>query len=158
MEMQGQGKPQKTALIYASDLLARQEQSSARLREKLRRKGYEEEEADKAIACLAERGYLDDAAACARQFRFLYEDSRQSVRQICAKLMQRGFPSGIVRECVPQDMDERETGAAKRSLEIKFRPSADRRKMQAYLYRRGFDSDIVRAAVDAFADGAGEEW
>ena len=149
-------KPIKTALAYATDLLARQEQSSAKLRAKLLRKGYGDAEADEAIACLVERHYLDDAAACGRQFRFLYEESRQSVRQICAKLMQRGFPSSIVRECVPQDTDERERAAALRTLELKFRPSADRRKMQAHLYRRGFDSSAIYAAIEAFWGGEGE--
>ena len=38
-------KGPKTALMYAVDLLARQEQSSAKLREKLKRKGYGEEDA-----------------------------------------------------------------------------------------------------------------
>ena len=33
-------RAKKTALMYAVDLLARQEQSSAKLREKLLRKGY----------------------------------------------------------------------------------------------------------------------
>ena len=45
----------KTALMYAVDLLARQEQSEKRLREKLARKGYEEEEIEAALARLHEK-------------------------------------------------------------------------------------------------------
>ena len=62
---------ENTALMYAVDLLARQEQSSNKLREKLRRKGYEEEEIEAALLRLEEKHYLNDGDACARQFRFL---------------------------------------------------------------------------------------
>jgi regulatory protein len=151
-----QRKDLKPVLAYAVSLLARQEQSVQRLREKLLRKGYAAAEAEKALQTLQERHYLDDGESCARQFQFLYEESRQSVRQICAKLRQRGFPSQLVQGCVPEDTYAREKAAAGRCLELKFRPSADSRKMQAYLYRHGFDSSAIRAAVEEFAEAAGD--
>lgn len=143
-------KPKKTALMAAVDLLARQEQSENKLREKLARKGYQEEEIGQAINRLEEMHYLNDEDACARQFVFLYEESRSSVRQICVKLMQRGFESSLVKSCIPADTFEREKAAAMRVLALKFKPSADRQKMMANLYRKGFDSSAIRAAVDEF--------
>ena len=145
-----QPKNKKTALVQAVDLLARQEQSTNKLREKLQQRGYAGDEIEAAIQRLEERHYLDDADACARQFQFLYEESRQSVRQICAKLMQRGFESSLVRECVPRDIYEREKKAAMRCLSLKFRPSAEEQKMMQHLYRKGFDSSAIRAAVEEF--------
>ena len=145
-----QPKTKKTALVQAVDLLARQEQSTNKLREKLQQRGYAGDEIEAAIQRLEERHYLDDADACARQFQFLYEESRQSVRQICAKLMQRGFESSLVRECVPRDIYEREKKAAMRCLSLKFRPSAEEQKMMQHLYRKGFDSSAIRAAVEEF--------
>ena len=145
-----QPKTKKTALVQAVDLLARQEQSTNKLREKLQQRGYTEDEIEAAIQRLEERHYLNDADACARQFQFLYEESRQSVRQICAKLMQRGFESSLVRECVPRDIYEREKKAAMRCLSLKFRPSAEEQKMMQHLYRKGFDSSAIRAAVEEF--------
>ena len=147
----GRRRPKKTALMYAVDLLARQEQSSAKLREKLRRKGYEEEETEAAIARLIEKHYLNDADACARQFAFLYEESRSSVRQITRKLLQRGFPSDLVKSCIPEDTYEREKEAAHCVLALKFKPSADPRKMMASLYQKGFESSVCRAAVEDYA-------
>lgn len=144
-------RPKKTALMAAVDILARQEQSEKRLREKLARKGYEDGEIQQAVDRLIEMHYLNDAEACARQFAFLYEESRSSVRQICVKLMQRGFDSGLVRDCIPPDSFERETQAALRVLALRFKPSADQQKMKANLYSKGFDSSVIRAAVDAFA-------
>ena len=152
-----QPKTKKTALVQAVDLLARQEQSTNKLREKLRHRGYADEEIEGAIERLEEKHYLNDADACRRQFTFLYEESRQSVRQICAKLMQRGFDSTLVRECVPRDTYEREKCAALRCLALKFKPSADVQKMMQHLYTRGFDGSAIRAAVEDFSQEAVEE-
>lgn len=149
-EEQRPRKPKKTALMVAVDLLARQEQSENKLREKLVRKGYAEEEIQQAIHRLEEMHYLNDEDACARQFAFLYEESRSSVRQICVKLMQRGFDSSLVKACIPADTFEREKAAALRVLSLKFKPAADRQKMMANLYRKGFDSSAIRAAVETF--------
>jgi len=145
-------KPNKTALMYATDLLYRQEQSEQHLREKLVRKGYEEDETEAALSRLKELHYLDDGRACAHQFERLYQDSHKSVRQICLKLAQRGFPRSMIKECVPQDIFEREQEAALRTLQIKYKPSADPQKMLASLYRQGFDVSVCRAAVAAFGE------
>lgn len=145
-------KSEKTALMYATELLARQEQSEQRLREKLMRRGYETEEIQSAVDYLKERHYLDDRGACERQFRFLYEESRNSVKQICVKLLQRGFDSDLVRECVPQDIFEREKSAALKCLGLKFRKPQDTRKMMQFLYQKGFDSSALRVAVEEFEE------
>ena len=143
-------KPAKTALVAADDILARQEYSSAKLREKLARKGYTDEEIDAALARLVEKHYLDDAAACQRQFDYLYHESRQSVRQICLKLQQRGFARADVQACVPQDNYEREKAAAMRTLALKYKRTADKQKMLASLYRSGFDNSALRDAVETY--------
>lgn len=145
-------KQQKTALVYAVDLLARQEHSEQRLREKLERKGYAAEEIEVAFARLKERRYLDDEAACARQFESFYTDSHKSVRQICLKLQQRGFANALIRSCVPRDTFERERKAALRTLELKYKPSADQQKMLASLFRQGFDMTASKAAVREFME------
>lgn len=150
-------KPQKTALMYAVDLLARQEQSEKRLREKLARKGYEPEEIEAAMARLHEKHYLNDEAACQRQFDYLYHESRSSVRQICLKLQQRGFARSHISQCIPEDTFARELGAALRNLSIKYKPSADTQKMLASLYRAGFDTSVCREAVEEFVSEAAEE-
>ncbi len=148
-------KPTLSALEKATALLARQEQSSKRLRDKLRLRGYEQEEIDAAIARLQEKRYLNDEEACQRQFEFLYEESRQSVRQICAKLMQRGFESSLVHSCIPKDGNavyERESKAADKCLYLSFKPGADEQRMLRYLYSRGFENSICRSAVERFQE------
>lgn len=143
-------KPEKTALVAAVDILARQEYSEAKLSEKLARKGYGEEEIAGAIARLKERHYLNDADACARQFAFLYNESRNSVRQICLKLRQRGFTKEDIDACRPRDIYEREKQAALRVLALKYPRDAERQKMMANLYQKGFEAGTARDAVETY--------
>ena len=146
----------KTALVTAVDYLARQAHSEKKLREKLERKGFSAEEIEVAIARLIERGYLDDADLCAQQFMYLYNERRSSVRQICAKLMQRGFEHDLVWSVVPDDIFERETAVAEHILKMKYKPTDAVQKMMANLYQKGFSVDVAHSAVRNFTEAAGE--
>ena len=124
--------------------------ATAEIEEKLARKGYGEEEIAGAIARLKERHYLNDADACARQFAFLYTESRNSVRQICLKLRQRGFTKEDIDACRPRDIYEREKQAALRVLALKYPRDAERQKMMANLYQKGFEAGTARDAVETY--------
>ena len=146
-------KPVKPALVTAVDMLARQEYSERRLFEKLMDKGYEEEEVAAAIARLQEKHYLNDAESCPRRFNYLYTDSSYSVRQICEKLKQKGYPSSLVRSCIPDDREavsEREYEKALRTLTSKYKRRQDKQKLLAALFRRGYQSSAIYRAVDEF--------
>ncbi len=146
-------KPVKPALVTAVDLLARQEYSENRLYEKLMDKGYEEEEVAAAIARLQEKHYLNDEESCPRRFHYLYTDSSYSVRQICEKLKQKGYPSALVKSCIPEDREEvseREYEKALRVLESKYKRSQDKQKLLAALFRRGYQSSAIYRAVNEF--------
>ena len=85
---------------------------------------------------------------------YLYNESRNSVRQICAKLMQRGFDHDLVWSVVPDDTYERETATAERVLAMKFKPTDKYQKMMANLYQKGFSVDVSHAAVRNFTEDA----
>ena len=146
----GRKSQAKTALVTAVDYLARQAHSEKKLREKLTRKGFPAEEIDAAIARLIEHRYLDDTDLCTQQFMYLYNEGRSSVRQICAKLMQRGFDHDLVWSVVPEDTYDREVAAAERVLSMKFKPTDKHQKMMANLYQKGFSVDVSHAAVRSF--------
>lgn len=146
----------KTALMTAVDYLARQAHSEKKLREKLTRKGFPAEEIDAAIARLIEHRYLDDTDLCTQQFMYLYNDSRNSVRQICAKLMQRGFDHDLVWSVVPDDTFEREVSVAEHVLAMKYKPMDKYQKMMANLYQKGFSVDVSHAAVQSFTQDTEE--
>ena len=145
-------KPKPTALGKAIELLARQEQSSKTLRRKLLERGYDEAEVDKK--------YLDDADACASQFENLYEAETLSVRQIYAKLIQRGFDADTIENLIPADTYERELRAASKALEKKFSgqniDAKVKLKIRQHLALKGFSSEIISAAVEKFLDGDGD--
>ncbi|MBQ1416871.1 MAG: regulatory protein RecX [Selenomonas sp.] len=154
-------RPLKPALVYAVDLLARQDYSENRLREKLTAKGYEDEEIEAAVLRLQEKHYLNDEESCGRRFRYLYTESSYSVRQICVKLMERGYASRLVKSCIPEDREEvsqREYTAALRVLESKYRRSQDKQKLLAAMFRRGFPSSSVYQAVNDFLTDDEEEY
>ena len=118
---------EKTALVTAVDYLARQAHSEKKLREKLPRKGFPQEEIDAAIERLIERKYLDDADLCDKE---------------------------LIRSAVPPDTAEREAAAAERVLAMKFKPTDKKQKMMANLYQKGFSVDTAHAAVRNFTEGA----
>ncbi|MBO4400911.1 MAG: regulatory protein RecX [Selenomonadaceae bacterium] len=153
-------KPRPTALVKATELLARHEQSSKVLRRKLLERGYEEAEVDAAIARLVERKYLDDADACASQFEALYAAETLSVRQICAKLVQRGFDADTIENLIPADTYEHELRAAAKAVEKKFSgqiPDAKTKlKIRQHLAMKGFNSEIISAAVEKFLEVNGD--
>ena len=147
-------KLKKSALAKATDLLAAQEQSSNVLRRKLLARKYDATEVDDALAKLQQYNYLDDAEACRRQFEIFYSEGKLSVRQIAAKLIQRGFDKDFIEGLIPDDADEHDLLAATRAIEKKFtRDAFDRNKAWQFLAARGFDGDIITAALDNFTGG-----
>ena len=145
-------KEKKSALMKATDLLANQEQSSTVLRRKLLARKYDAAEVDDALEKLKKYNYLDDAEACRRQFENFYADGRLSVRQIVAKLIQRGFDKNFIEQLIPADSDEHDLLAAEKLLAKKF-PDAlkfDKTKAWQFLSTRGFDVDVVTSAIENF--------
>ena len=148
-----------TALMKATELLAKSEQSSASLRQKLLARKFDENEVDAAIAKLQQHKYLDDEELCTRYFENLYSAGKLSVRQICMKLIQRGFDSAFVKNLIPADVDEHELNAATNALEKKFRRQnfndakeqfKFKGKLWQYLASKGFSTEIISSAIENF--------
>lgn len=151
----------KSALMTAANLLLRQEQSSKNLRRKLSAKKFSESEIDSAIETLQERNYLNDAETCRQQFENLYSAEKLSAKQICMKLIQRGFDSEFVKNLVPENYEEREKKIATRLLEKSFRTTNFenldakekyklKNKMYQKLYMKGFESEVIAQAIENF--------
>ena len=154
-------KQNKTALMKAAELLARREQSSKILRQKLLSKKYPETEADAAIKILQDRNYLNDEESCRRQFEIFYSEEKLSVKQICMKLIQRGFDSDFVKNLIPADSDKHDKKIAEKILEKKIRAInfheldakeilKAKNKLYQNLAAKGFSSEIIFAAMENF--------
>ena len=114
---------------------------------------YDAAEVDAVIDKLKQANYLDDDETCRRQFENLYEEGKLSVRQIVAKLMQRGFDKNFIEQLIPDDSDEHERLAAARLLEKKFNRADDetfKAKAWQFLAARGFDGEIILSAIEDF--------
>ena len=154
-------KQNKTALMKAAELLARQEQSSEHLRKKLLAKKYSATEVESAIETLTDRNYLNDEETCRRQFESLYSAEKLSVRQICAKLMQRGFNSDFVKNLIPADFEQREIKIAENIFTKKFAnldlsevDGKEKFKIKSKIYQhlasKGFASETISAVMENY--------
>ena len=151
----------KTALMKATDLLAYQDQSSKNLKRKLIARKYEEPEVDDAIEKLKKYNYLDDEAACTRQFEVLYNEGKLNIRQIFVKLIRRGFDENFIRKLIPEDADEHDKKIAEISLAKKFKSvnfeeldakekSKFKSKLWQHLATRGFETETIQFAIEKF--------
>lgn len=151
----------KTALMKATDLLSRQDQSEKILRQKLLARKYEESEVDAAIDKLKKYNYLNDEETCKRLFENLYDDEKLSVKQICMKLQQRGYDSDFIKNLIPAETYEHEYNAALKIAAKKFvgKVSPDikgKQKIWQHLASKGFDSEIIGAVAEEILHNNGD--
>ena len=142
----------------ALNLLALRARSSRELRRQLVRKGEPADQVDAAIARLQVAGFLDDGAF-ARQFaRSKAVGAGMSRRRIQQELGRRGVARQIGDDAIAdvfaeEQLDERAVveQAARKKLRSLKNLDADTRKrrLYAYLARRGYDLDDIRRAMQA---------
>lgn len=141
----------------AVGMLAAGARAGADLRRVLLRKGEPPHAVDHAIERLTAAGYLDDAAF-ARQFaRAKMLGARLSRRRLESELRRRGVDRGVASEAIAaviaeEQVDEGamvEEAARKklRTLASLDRPTR-RRRLYAYLARRGYDLDEIRRVLE----------
>ena len=140
----------------ALDLLALRSRSVAELRRKLIQKGEPAADVDEAIARLLDQRLLDDAEF-ARQFaRSKVVGAGASRRRISAELARKGVARAVAEQAI-DELGETEgidlSAAIHRVAEKKWRSLSKldsdtaRRRLYAFLARRGFNPDEIRAAM-----------
>lgn len=127
--------------------------SSKEVSDHLRRKSFDETARDHAIHRLRELGYLDDAA-----FARFWVESREShrpkgQRALAWELRQKGIDGVIIEDVLARyGGDEAalaHVAARKRAATIATADHAEfRRKLGAFLARRGFSYEVVEQVVD----------
>jgi regulatory protein len=148
----------------ALNLLAFRARSSTELTRSLARKGEEPRTIDWAVARLREQGLLDDAAFARAFSRARVVGGKQSRRRVEQELARRGVSRPVGREAIDAVMEEE--GVDQRTIVLdaarkKLRslagldPAVRRRRLYAYLARRGYELDDIREAMDAVSAGSG---
>ncbi len=150
------------AYEYALNLLAARAYTERNLRRKLTQKEFEPDEVDAAMERLLDRKLIDDARFASEFARQKLTTRGSSVRRVKQDLMRRGLSSANIRAAIEQ-VTEEETIDIAASVDIAAKkklasmsavaPDVARRRLYAFLARRGFEVADIRAAIArAFAD------
>jgi regulatory protein len=151
----------------ALNLLSYRPRSTAELRRRLLRKGFEPDTVDRCIDDMRAHGYLDDAAFAEAFVRERLRLRPRGRHQLIAELRARGVDQDTAADAVERAMEE--VNATEEALALdaarawaarnqarlanaSTNPEARARARQSlygYLGRRGFTPDAVRAALQA---------
>jgi regulatory protein len=138
-------------LNAAYRLLAARPRSEDEIRQRLRRRGFEADYAEKAVAGLREKGLIDDDA-----FARYWKDNRQTFRPrsrrlTALELRRKGLAVAAI-EPVVNEIDDGESAYRAALVKARRLPPADfdvfRRRLGDFLVRRGFDYDIIQQTVN----------
>lgn len=154
----------------ALNMLAFRARSSSELARSLIRKGEEKAHVDWAIARLQEQGLVDDAAFARAFTRSRVVGGKQSRRRVEQELARKGVSRSVAGEAIVDVFEEEAVDqraiveeAARKKLRSMagLEPAVQRRRLYAFLARRGYDLDDIRAAIESAGstmnDDAAEE-
>src|SRR5215204_2329751 len=148
----------EAALVF----LGYRPRSEKEVRDRLRRGGYDQEAIDHAISRLHEWRYLDDADFARRWVENRTTHRPRGKRLLQQELRHKGIDTETAREAI-DDADLDETGAAEALARRRLpayagdEPAAIRRRLGAYLARRGYGYDVIRVALDRALGEAEDE-
>ena len=134
----------------ALEMLSRRPYSRRELKDKLLRRGTDEQSAEDCIAWLDEHGFLDDgeyAGAVARH----YSAKGYGAGRVKSELRRRGIERELADETLaelPENTEKIDAYIARRLSDPKDRDSV--RKIGAALFRRGYSWEEIRAALRRF--------
>ena len=139
----------EAALVF----LSYRPRSEKEVRDRLRRGGYEPDAIEHAIGRLHEWRYLDDADFARRWVENRTAHRPRGKRLLQQELRHKGIDGEIARDAI-DDADLDEPGAAEALARRRLpsyagdEPAAIRRRLGAYLARRGYGYDVIRIALD----------
>lgn len=145
----------------ALNMLAFRGRASRELARSLERKGEPKELVARAIERLTEQGLVDDAAFAESFTRAKVLGAQQSRRRVQQDLARKGVAREVTDAAIAtvfeeEQVDQREIveqAARKKLVSLrKLDPVVRRRRLYAFLARRGYDADDIRSAMDAVGE------
>jgi len=150
----------ETSIVHTYDralnMIALRARSSSDLRRLLVRKGEEAEYVDIAIERLVRAGFLDDTSFAKQFTRTKVAGAGLSRRRVQQELARRGVAREIAESAIEEVFAEEnvdENGTIERVARKKLKTlsrldeTVQRRRLYAFLARRGFDSDDIARSV-----------
>lgn len=135
----------------AMDLLMKTDQSEKDLRRKLKSKDFSDEVIEEAVSYVKRFNYINDERYAENYVS--YRSTGKSKRQIKAELTMKGIDGNRIEDLLSEAVDE---GAAIDKLihkKVGSKESLDRdevRKLTAFLYRKGFEGELIRSRTKRF--------
>jgi regulatory protein len=148
----------------ALNMLAFQARSARDLRRKLVQKGEDPALVDAAVVRLVERGVLNDADFARQLTRSKVLGAGASKRRVQQELFKKGVARDTADEAIADVFDDEQVdeqsivdqAARKKARSLaKLDPPTRRRRLYAFLARKGYDGDMIRLAMQGALD-AGE--
>ncbi len=142
---------------YALDLLSARAYTTKNLRRKLVQKEFSPDDVAAVIARLAESGLLDDAKYAREFARQKLTSGGSSTRRVQQQLAVKGIPADDARAAIETVMEEESVdigqsinAATRKKLASMGELPADvkRRRLIAFLARRGFEFADIKRAID----------
>lgn len=160
MESQLSDKEQYlNAKNYAYRILGQRMYSCKEIRDKLNARSYTDEIIQEVIENLKGYGYLNDKTYAQEWIQSRMRSNPKGKNVLRQELIRKGIEPSIIDEVLSQELDgASEEDAALELARRKFRlykndKSADTiRKLQGILFRRGFNSEIVRKVIKQVMD------
>lgn len=137
----------------AINLLAHRPRSEREIRDRLRQKGYTAEAIEAAVERLYRWNYLDDAAFARGWVANRAANSPRGGRLLAQELWRKGVDRETVAETLADaELDEADDaltlGRAKLRSYAGLEPAVARRRLAAYLARRGYGYETIRPVLD----------
>jgi Uncharacterized protein conserved in bacteria len=145
-----------SAYNYALNLLAARPYTVRTLHRKLQQKEYPAADADDAIRRLVENGLLDDAKFAEQYARSKLLGSGTSKRRLQQDLFRKGIKADVATQAIDSVIEQEEVDAsvmieriARKKLALlgDLEPLVLRRRLFAFLARRGYDVDEIKGVV-----------
>lgn len=145
----------------ALNMLAFRARSSAELSRALVRKGDDRAQVEHVVGRLKEQGFLDDAAFARSFVHAKVVGAKQSRRRVQQDLGRKGVARDVAdaaisdvfaEESIDQTTIVEEAARKKLRTMSRLEPLVRKRRLYAFLARRGYDGDDIRRAMDAVGE------
>jgi len=149
-------RPRPTAYNYALSLLAARPYASIALRRKLIQKEYPAADTDDVIRRLLDNGLLNDAKFAEQYARSKMLSTGASKRRLTQDLYRKGIKGDVATEAIANVVEQDEIDPAvvidrvarKKLAQLgDLEPVVLRRRLFAFLARRGYDLDDIKGVV-----------
>jgi regulatory protein len=138
---------------YALKLLNYRSRSKKEMFERLKRRGFDDEQINNTLEFLEKAGLIKDEALAPGLFRNAIEKRCLGRRGIEMFLYKRGIERELINETLSSHTREMEEGAALRLVEKKLKTLKNyprdvvKRRLCGMLQRRGFSSDTIKMII-----------